>query len=129
MQPSVPMSEVGVGGWVFTVASVLALLAAGVAVRTGRRLLCRSTPELVVLLNESAAFYRRWPQDRLWAAPDAERARELARCRRIVELLESRPGAAAGASRGVVDGLQAWIAVLAKRIERPSDVPTGTAYA
>jgi hypothetical protein len=129
MQPSVPMSEVGVGGWVFTVASVLALLAAGVAVRTGRRLLRRSTPELVVLLNESATFYSRWPEDRLWAVPAGELADEVARCTRVVELLESRRGAAAGASRGAVDGLHAWIALLGKRIDKPVNLPSGTAYA
>ena len=35
MQPPVPMSGVGAGGWVFTVASILAFLAAGVAMQTG----------------------------------------------------------------------------------------------
>ena len=123
------MSEVGAGGWVFTVASVLALLAAGVALRTGRRLLRRSTPELVILLNQSAAFYSRWPEDRLWAVPDAERAREVARCTRVVELLESRQGTPTGATRGAVDGLQAWIALLGKRIDGPADLPSGAAYA
>ncbi|KAA0102369.1 hypothetical protein CIW49_03425 [Mycolicibacterium sp. P1-18] len=129
MPAPVPMSEVAVGGWVFTVASLLALLAAGVAVRTGRRLLRRSTPELVVLLNESAAFYSRWPEDRLWAAPSAELAAEVARCRRVVELLESRHVAATGASRGAVDGLNAWIALLGKRIDKPVNLPSGAAYA
>ncbi|MCV7419563.1 hypothetical protein H7K45_03335 [Mycobacterium yunnanensis] len=129
MQPPVPMSEVGVGGWVFTVASVVALLAAGVAVRTGRRLLRRSTPELVVLLNASAAFYSRWPEDRLSAVPGDELAAEVARCTRIVELLESRQGASGGASRGAVDGLKAWIALLDKRIDKPVHLPSGAAYA
>ena len=129
MQQSVPMSGVGVGGWMFTVASVLALLAAGVAVRTGRRLLRRSTPELVVLLNESAAFYSRWPEDRLWAVPGVELAAEVARCTRVVELLESRQGASAGASRGAIDGLRAWIALLGKRIDQPVNLPSGAAYA
>jgi len=123
------MSGVGAGGWVFTVASILAVLAAGVAMRTGRRLLRRSTPELVVLLNQSAAFYGRWPEDRLSSVPDVELAAELARCRRVVELLEARQGAAAGASRGAIDGLQAWIAVLGKRISQPASLPSGAVFA
>ena len=123
------MSGVGAGGWVFTVASILAVLAAGVAMRTGRRLLRRSTPELVVLLNESAAFYSRWPEDRLASVPGVELAAEIARCRRVVELLEARQGAAAGASRGAVDGLQAWIALLGKRIDQPASLPSGAAFA
>ena len=52
--------------WVLTLTSLVALLAAGgVAARVARRLMRRSTPELVVLLNQSAAFYGRWPEDRL----------------------------------------------------------------
>ncbi|OPX11341.1 hypothetical protein [Mycobacterium sp. AT1] len=129
MQPSVPMSGVGAGGWVFTVASILTVLAAGVAMRTGRRLLRRSTPELVVLLNQSAAFYGRWPEDRLASVPDVELAAELDRCRRVVELLEARQGVAAGASRGAIDGLQAWIALLGKRIDQPASLPSGAAFA
>ena len=123
------MSGVGAGGWVFTVASILAVLAAGVAMRTGRRLLRRSTPELVVLLNQSAAFYGRWPEDRLGSVPDVELAAEIARCRRVVELLEARQGVAAGASRGAVDGLQAWIALLGKRIDQPASLPSGAVFA
>ena len=123
------MSGVGAGGWVFTVASILAFLAAGAAMRTGRRLLRRSTPELVVLLNESAAFYSRWPEDRLSSVPDVELADEIARCRRVVELLEARHGVAVGASRGAVDGLQAWIALLGKRIDQPASLPSGAAFA
>ncbi|MEU0498470.1 hypothetical protein [Mycobacterium sp. NPDC006124] len=129
MQSSVPMSQVGVGGWVFTVAAVLALMAAGGAVRTARRLLRRSTPELVILLNESAAFYSRWPEDRLWAVPDTERAAEVARCLRVVELLEKRQGATTAAGRGVVDGLRAWIELVGKGIGQPANLPSGAAYA
>ena len=52
----------GIGEWVLTLTSLLALLAAGgVAARVARRLTRRSTPELIVLLNQSAAFYGRWP--------------------------------------------------------------------
>lgn len=123
------MSGVGAGGWVFTVASILAFLAAGVAMRTGRRLLRRSTPELVVLLNQSAAFYSRWPEDRLASVPDVELVDEIARCRRVVELLETRQGAATGALRGVVDGLQEWIVLLGKRIDQPASLPSGAAFA
>src|ERR1700712_1704077 len=149
MQSSVPMSEVlsdiaaslgrggvsspatgGLGGWIVTIASVLALLAAGTALQTARRLTRRSAPELIVLLNQSATFYSRWPEDRLSIAPRAELANEAARCRRIVELLELRPSAAAdgGASRGAIDGMKAWIAVLGKRIEQQVDLPSGSAY-
>ena len=60
------------GGWLFTIASLLTLIAAGAAVRTARRLARRSAPELIVLLNQSAAFYRRWPDDRLSSAPRGE---------------------------------------------------------
>lgn len=123
------MSGVGAGGWVFTVASILAFLAAGVAMRTGRRLLRRSTPELVVLLNQSAAFYSRWPEDRLASVPDVELVDEIARCRRVVELLETRQGAATGALRGVVDGQQEWIVLLGKRIDQPASLPSGAAFA
>jgi hypothetical protein len=144
MQPQLPFGEVlgdiaaclgrsggapssATEGWVVTVVSVLALIAAGVAVRTARRLVRRSTPELIVLLNQSAAFYSRWPEDRLARAPRAELAREAARCRRIVELLEST--AAEGASRGPIDGLRTWIMVLGRHIEQGAALPSGPAYA
>jgi hypothetical protein len=148
MQPPVPMSEVlsgiaasvsrdggvsspGASGWVVTVASVLALIAAGVAVRTARRLTRRSAPELIVLLNQSAAFYGRWPEDRLSSAPRVELVNEAVRCRRIIELLEARPSATAdsGASLGAINGLKLWIALLGKRIEQYADLPSGPAYA
>jgi hypothetical protein len=147
MQPRVPMGEVlsdiaaslgrggvssaGTGGWAFAVASVLALIAAGVAVRTARRLTRRSTPELIVLLNQSAAFYGRWPEDRLSGAPRAEMMIEAARCRRIIELLAPRQEIPAdvGASRGAIASLQTWIAVLGKRIEQQADLPSGATYA
>ena len=82
-----------------------------------------------MLLNESAAFYSRWPEDRLAAVPDGELADEIARCRRVVELLEARQGAAASATRGAIDGLQAWIALLGKRIDQPTSLPSGAAFA
>jgi hypothetical protein len=122
----------GMSGWAFTIASLLTLVAAGAAVRTARRLARRSTPELIVLLNQSAAFYSRWPDHRLASAPRAELLAETARCRRIVELLESRAPAAAdggGATRGAVDGLRVWIALLGKRIDGRAELPAGPAYA
>ena len=144
MQPQLPIGEVlgdlaaslgrgggvsspSTGGWVVTVVSVLALIAAGFAVRTARRLVRRSTPELLVLLNQSAAFYGRWPEDRLASAPRAELATEAARCRRIVELLEST--VADAASHGPIDGLKSWIMVLGRHIEQGATLPSGPAYA
>lgn len=143
MQSPVPMSELlsaiaaglgrggvsspGTGGWAVTVVSVLAVIAAGVAVRTGRRLTRRSAPELIVLLDQSAAFYGRWPEDRLSMVPRAELMREAARCRRIVELLEAR--ALVPADDGVIAGLRAWITLLASRIDGPACAPSGVSYA
>lgn len=112
------------GGWLVTVASVLAVV---VAARVARRLTRRSTPELLVLLDQSAAFYGRWPEDRLGGAPRAELITEAARCRRIVELLQSRPSDAV--TGGVLTGLQAWITLLGRRIEQYADLPSGPAYA
>ena len=138
MQPTAPVGEVfsdiaaglGRGGWVLTLASLLAIVAAGAAAGTVRRLVRRSTPELLVLLNRSAAFYGRWQGDRLSSAPPAEVAAEVARCRRIVELLEARtPAPADGATRGAMDGLRAWIALLSKRIDDGARLPSGPAYA
>jgi hypothetical protein len=123
----------GVGWWVLTLASLLALLAiGGAASRVARRPVWKATPELIVLLNQSAAFYGRWPEDRLASAPRDEVVLEAARCRRIVELLERRtaPGIDRGpAENGPIAGLQAWIALLSKRIDGRHDVPSGTAYA
>lgn len=126
------VAGLGRGGWMVAVASLLTILTAGAAVRLARRLARRSTPELVVLLDQSAAFYRRWPEHRLSTAPRAELLTEAARCRRIVALLQSRAPAGAsggGAHRGAVDGLLVWIAVLAKRIDEGADLPAGPAYA
>ncbi len=138
MQSTAPMGEVfsdiaaslGRGGWVVTLASLLAIVAAGAAAGTVRRLVRRSTPELIVLLNRSAAFYGRWPGDRLSSAPPAEVVAEVARCRRIAELLEARtPAPVDGATRGALDGLHAWIALLSKRIDESVRIPSGPAYA
>ena len=123
----------GVGEWVVTVTSLLAVFAVGgAAVRVARRLERRSVPELVLLLDQSAAFYGRWPEDRLAAAPHRELMLEASRCRRIIELLESQGGLAlkgSPANRGPIDGLQAWVALLHSRMTRPADVPGGPAYA
>jgi hypothetical protein len=116
----------GIGGWVLTLTSLLAVLAAGgAAARVARRLVTRSTPELVVLLNQSAAFYGRWPEDRLASVPNAELLTETVRCRRIIELLESRragAGDGGATTRGAIDGVRAWMTLLSKRIE---EVPEG----
>jgi hypothetical protein len=111
----------GLGEWVLMLTSLLALLAAGgVAARVARRLTRRSTPELIVLLNQSAAFYGRWPDDRLANAPRDELMIETARCRRIIELLESPSSAAVDGgspTRGAIAGLRAWTTLLYERIE------------
>ena len=148
MQPSLPVGQIlsaiiarldtggeaspsgigGIGEWVLTLTSLLALLAAGgVAARVARRLTRRSTPELIVLLNQSAAFYGRWPEDRLANAPRGEVMTETARCRRIIELLESPRSAAVdggSATRGAIDGLRAWTTLLYERIEGNLDAPS-----
>lgn len=127
-------SALGGTGWcVLVLVSLLALAGVGgVAGRVARQLARRSTPELIVLLNESAAFYGRWPEDRLASVPRAELVAEAARCQRIIELLERREAAGVDggpASRGPIDGLRVWVALLRQRIERPDDTPSGVAYA
>jgi hypothetical protein len=126
----------GLGGadrWVLVLGSLMALFAVGgVAGRTARRLMRRSTPELVVLLDRSAAFYGRWPEDRLESAPRSELVAEAARCRRIVALLETSMPTGAdrrSAQSGPIDGLEAWIALLANRIDGRRSASTGPAYA
>ncbi len=113
----------GIGGWVLTLTSLLAVLAAGgAAARVVWRLTSRSTPELVVLLNQSAAFYSRWPEDRLASVPNAELTTETLRCRRIIELLESRRAGSldgGATARGAIDGVRAWMTLLSKHIDDP----------
>ena len=110
----------GVGNWVVTLSSLIAVLVVGgTAAKVASRLMRRSTPELVLLLDQSAQFYSRWPEDRLAGAPRAELMIEAARCRRIINLLESKamPSADRGlATRGPIDGLRAWVALLHNRI-------------
>jgi hypothetical protein len=123
----------GIDRWFLTVTSLLALFAVGgAAARLSRRLIRRSIPELTVLLNQSAAFYGRWPEDQHANAPSAELVAEASRCRRIVELLERRSATGIDngpASRGPIDGLHAWISVLSGQIQLREDVPSGTSYA
>ncbi|MBJ7336124.1 hypothetical protein [Mycolicibacterium sp.] len=123
----------GIGDWIVTLTSLIAVLAVGgVAARVASRLLRRSTPELILLLDQSAEFYSRWPEDRLASAPRGEVAIEAARCRRIIDLLESPGGPAADrgpASRGPIEGLRAWVALLHKRIDGQLAAPAGSAYA
>ncbi|MET0474054.1 MAG: hypothetical protein ABW001_05385 [Mycobacterium sp.] len=113
-------------------ATLLALLAVGGAASVARRLQRRSAPELMVLLDQSAAFYGRWPEDRLANAPRAEMVAEAVRCRRIIVLLERRTasGDARGpAEAGPVEALRAWIALLSSRLDGRLDPTSGTAYA
>jgi hypothetical protein len=123
----------GLGEWVVTFSSLLAVLAVGgAAVRVARRLDRRSVPELVLLLDQSVEFYSRWPEDRLAGAPHRELVLEASRCRRIIELLELQSGAGAEggpATRGPIEGLQAWAALLHSRITQPLNAPAGPAYA
>lgn len=128
-----PQATGGIGGWVLTLTSALALVVVGrFAARLARRLVSRSTPELIVLLDQSAAFYGRWPEGRLTSAPRGELMAEAARCRRTIELLESRGATATDwgpATRGPVDGLRAWITLLHKQIEERVNTPPGLSHA
>lgn len=121
------------GSSVVNLLSLVALLAVGgAAAHMARRLISRSTPELAVLLDQSAAFYARWPEDRLANAPRAELVAEATRTGRIMHLLQQQSatrGDDGPASRGPLDGLQAWIAVLGKRIEQAAEQPAGASYA
>jgi hypothetical protein len=112
--------------WLLTLASLLVVVAAG---RVAGRFTGRSLPELTVLLNQSAAFYRRWPDDRQATAPASELVAEVDRCRRIIQLLEAADIDGGPATRGPIDGLNAWIAVLHKRITTRDGAPSGPAYA
>jgi hypothetical protein len=123
----------GADWWILVLASLMALLAVGgVAGWVARHFVRRSTPELLVLLDRSAAFYGRWPEDRLERAPRSELVVEAARCRRIIELLERRTPLGdvdMPAEEGPMIGLRAWIALLSARIDGRLDVPSGSAYA
>lgn len=123
----------GLDWWVLALASLVALLALGGAARgTAQRLMRRSTPELVVLLDQSAAFYGRWAEDELASVPRSELQIEAARCRRIVVLLEGRAAAdlhEGPAERGPIAGLQVWITLLGNKIASHDGIPTGPAYA
>jgi hypothetical protein len=101
------------GGWLFTVFSVLLAVFIGTGgAHLVRRRWRRVTPELTMLLDESAAFYSRWPEDHLARAPRRERAIETARCQRIIELLQARTAADGSDWRGPIEGLRAWLRVL-----------------
>jgi hypothetical protein len=127
------VDDTALGGVALLLVSLLALLAAGGAAGwVARHLVRRSAPELIVLLNQSASFYGRWPEDRLARAPRKELMAEAARCRRIVELLERRvtPGDVRVAGEaGSVEGLRAWIALVSSRIDGRIEIPSGPAYA
>ena len=119
--------------WIIALCSLVALVAVGgVAARLSRRLMRSSSPELIVLLNQSAEFYRCWPEHRRANVPSAELVAEANRCQRIIELLELR--AAAGiesraALSGPINGLNAWKTLLCRQIQVRAEAPSGTAYA
>jgi hypothetical protein len=119
--------------WIVTLTSVLVVLAAGgAAARVVRRLTRRREPELVALLNQSAAFFGRWPGGRDAGAPPEELRAEAGRCQRIIELLERRgaPGIDGGpGARGPIDGLHAWIALLHSQLQSVDSTPSGVTYA
>lgn len=116
----------GYKGWILTVASLLVVVAAG---RVAGRLTRRTAPELTMLLNQSAAFYRRWPEPHHGTAPAAELVAEAARCQRIIQLLEAADLDGGPAARGPIDGLHGWITLLHKQINPRNAIPSGPAYA
>jgi hypothetical protein len=117
------VSADGYKGWIFTAASLLAVVAAG---RVAGRLTRGSAPELTVLLNQSAAFYRRWPEPHHSAAPATELMVEAARCQRIIQLLEAEDLDGGPAARGPIDGLRAWITLLDRQIRTMDAAPAYT---
>jgi hypothetical protein len=117
------VSADGYKGWILTVASLLAVVAAG---RVAGRLTRGSAPELTVLLNQSAAFYRRWPQPHHGNVPAAELMTEAARCQRIIQLLEAADLEGGPAARGPIDGLRAWITLLHKQLRTMDASPAYT---
>jgi hypothetical protein len=120
------MAGDGYKGWILTLVSLLVVVAAG---RVAGRFTPRSTPELAALLNQSAAFYRRWPEHRHADAPATELMAEAARCQRIIQLLEAADLDTGPASRGPIDGLHAWITLLHKQISTHDPATSGPAYA
>lgn len=124
------LGAVGVRGVVFTALSALAVIAVGAGVAyAADRMLGRSMPELMALLNQSATFYARWPEDRLSEAPLYERRLEALRCQRIIELLEhAEPHGTDDVHnrQGAIGGLRAWLAALRTSIDASSVVaPNG----
>jgi hypothetical protein len=117
------VSADGYKGWILTVASLLAVVAAG---RVAGRLTRGSAPELTVLLNQSAAFYRRWPQPHNSSAPATELMVEAARCQRIIQLLEAADLDGGPAARGPIDGLRTWITLLHRQIRTMDAAPAYT---
>jgi hypothetical protein len=118
---STGIGAVGVRGVVFTALSALAVIAVGAGVAyAADRVLRRSKPELTALLNESATFYARWPEDRLSEAPVYERRLEALRCQRIIELLQHDGVTGAGDvpdRQGAISGLRAWLSALRASID------------
>ena len=113
-------------GWLATSVSFVAVfvLGAGIAYAS-RRFLRKRTAELDVLMHQSAAFYRRWPEPELGRAPRSEIVAEANRSQRIIELLQQRAAACAADSEflhGPIAGVQAWIALLHRTIVVPAVV-------
>ncbi|TPG36705.1 hypothetical protein [Mycolicibacterium hodleri] len=127
-----PSGVGGIGNWVVTLSSLLAVLVlGGTAAKVAGHLMRRSTPELILLLNQSAQFYSRWPEDRLAGTPRVELMVEAARCRRIIDLLESQHGPSADrgpATRGPIDGMRTWAALLHSRIGEQLDASSRPAF-
>ena len=114
------------GGWLATCISFVAVfvLGAGIAYAS-RRFLSKRTAELDVLMNQSAAFYRRWPEPELGGAPRSEIMAEADRSQRIIELLQQRAAACAADNEflhGPIAGVQAWIELLHRTVAVPASV-------
>ena len=114
-----------VGGWLGTCISFLALFAlgAGVAYAVRRFLRKRPTAELDALMNQSAAFYGRWPEPQLSDAPHNEMMAEANRCQRLIDLLQRRAAASKAESEyllGAIAGVQAWLALLHEVMDVPA---------
>ncbi len=120
------------GVWLLTLITLLAVLVFGAGAAYVARRASGSTSELTMLLNESASFYARWPEDRLASAPRSETRAEAIRCQRTIALLERRAEGESGHPqywRGPVDGLRAWLAVLRSALDGPAGTPVTGAYA
>lgn len=110
-------------GWLLTCISFVTVFALGAGLAyAARRLLTKRSAELDVLMNQSAAFYSRWPEQQLSAAPRSEMMAEADRSQRIVDLLQRRAVTSKADSRylqGPIAGVKAWITLLHKTMGVP----------